>query len=95
MLFHRLGSHHTVPPGRIALGAVFQAFHARLPSRRPSGTMRVLSQAGPGKLTLTGVDPGRADYNSSSRSAIRMATAGSSRKSSNVLQDGEAIHRQL
>jgi hypothetical protein len=64
MLFHRLGSHHTVPPGRIALGAVFQAFHARLPSRRPSGTMRVLSQAGPGKLTLTGVDPGRADYNS-------------------------------
>jgi hypothetical protein len=26
--------------------------------------MRVLSQAGPGKLTLTGVDPGRADYNS-------------------------------
>jgi hypothetical protein len=64
MLFHQQGSHHTVPPGRIALGVVFQAFHARLPSRRPSGTMRVPSPAGPSKLTLMGVDPGRVDYNS-------------------------------
>ena len=39
MLFRQRGPYHTVPPGTDRSAGIFQALHARLPSRRPSGTM--------------------------------------------------------